>query len=160
MKSLELQLNKRLLIVEVLEDTIGAFIDEYSLYTRLEGDNVYYHSDDTEVKKANPICRGSNLTEEIAAGMVEKSIHTGLYAHYVKDIPVNTYSYKEALCSIYSAIEGQGWYWKNNPVSLEREQTYRRMGDTHRADGILRAWIEHESCTFHPERTIIFEIVE
>ena len=52
-------------------------------------------------------CKGSELTEEIASELADKSIYTGLYAHYVDKIPVNTYCYNSAIPSFISAVESK-----------------------------------------------------
>jgi hypothetical protein len=47
----------------------------------------------------------TEITEEQANEIVDESIHTGLFAHYVKDIPVNTYCYKNAFESFNSLMQ-------------------------------------------------------
>ena len=55
------------------------------------------------------------MTEEQFAEVLDRSIHTGLFAHYVKDIPVNIYCYKSGLESFESLIKPLGWYLFENP---------------------------------------------
>lgn len=62
------------------------------------------------------ISRIINLTEEQAAEIVDSSIHTGLFAHYVEDIPVNTYCYEQALDSLVILIESKGYHLFTNPI--------------------------------------------
>lgn len=62
-------------------------------------------------------CKGSELTEEIASELVDKSIHTDLYAYYVDNIPVNTYCYNKAVESFISAVESKDFHWLENPIS-------------------------------------------
>ncbi|WP_027380818.1 hypothetical protein [Chryseobacterium daeguense] len=83
MKHLDLQLQKRLLIVE-------GDLFEIPKYTQLWLDN-----------KIIRICKGSELTEEIAKGLVDK---LGDYIRNYKD--PDDY-YKTALESFISAIEAQ-----------------------------------------------------
>lgn len=61
------------------------------------------------------IGRIKNMTEEQFAEVVDSSIHTGLFAHYVKDIPVNTYCYNSAKESFESLVKSLGWYLWENP---------------------------------------------
>ena len=94
------------------------------------------------------ICKGSELTEEIAKEFIKTSIHTGLHAHYVKNVDVNTYCYKSALESFHSLINSSGFYWGKNPYQ-----------------GVLRqefptAYEKAESKTFNLDQTLIFKIVE
>ncbi len=141
MKQLEIKTNKRLLVLEPNKiEQVEALKTIYKEYGEF-------------------ICKGSDLTEDIAEGLIHKSIHTGLFAHYVKNIPVNLYCHKTALEAFGYAIMAYGYHWGENPVSLERENVYREMGDTFKADGILRVWKEAESRTFNPEKCIIFEIL-
>lgn len=56
----------------------------------------------------------SEITEEQASEIVQQSIHTDLYAHYVKDIEVNTFCYNSAIQSLHSLIESQGIEITNN----------------------------------------------
>ena len=55
-----------------------------------------------------------NITEKQASTIVQQSIHTDLYAHYVKDIEVNTFCYKSAIQSLHSLLESQGIEITNN----------------------------------------------
>ncbi|REC56979.1 hypothetical protein DRF62_02135 [Chryseobacterium piscium] len=145
MKQIELELQKRLLVVEYVDKKEA----ELDLLTHKAFPESY----------KTVICLGSELTEEIAKGLVHQSIHTGLFAHYVKDIPVNTYCYKSALESFSTGIKNEGYNIGGNPVSLEREKHYRDFGNTFVADGILRSWQEADRRTFNPEKTLIFEIL-
>lgn len=132
MKSLELSLNKRLLIVE---------------------DGFMYYYNGSPLKY---ICKGSDLTEDVVKGFIEfKWMPTWGAKDYVNE---NNH-FTSALESFISAIESKGYHWGENTVSLEREKIYRNMGDTFKADGILKAWREAESRTFNPSKCIIFEIV-
>jgi len=168
MKSLEITTNKKLLIVEAETDCEPK-----------EGVK-YYVTEDTEHLFILPkglfkfICRGSNLTEEIADGFVDKGKNSYgeiVYANHYEDIGAFM-GYEEALPSLISMIESLGWYW-NNPLGSEPlmdEDKYKSerefidnnpsefvFGD-HYADWSM--WKEAESLTFHPEKCLIFEIVE
>lgn len=145
MKQIELNLKKRLLIVE--------YADKREAELDLLTHKALPESDKTV------ICLGTELTEEIVKELVHQSIHTGLFAHYVKDIHVNTYCYKSSLESFSSGIKKEGYNIGENPVSLEREKHYRNFGNTFVADGILRSWQEADRRTFNPEKTLIFEIL-
>lgn len=135
MKQLEIKTNKRLLIVEPNNES------EYE--DIINGDFRF-------------ICKGPDLTEDIAYEIVD-----GFDLSYFVDYNHhNPRAYKlTALESLISAIQSKNYHWGENPVSLEREKTYRNMGDTFKADGILKAWRESESRTFNPSQCIIFEIV-
>ncbi|MEN5308769.1 hypothetical protein ABE425_14730 [Chryseobacterium cucumeris] len=139
MKQLEIKTNKRLLIVEtdmaefVASLLIGDFFPKYELEF---------------------ICKGSDLTEDIAKGFLHQSIHTGLFAHYVKDIPVNTYCYKTALEAFGAVIYASGYHWGENPVQFKENEINWEKRRKNRID-----WERAELITFNPSKCIIFEIV-
>lgn len=138
MKTLHLTLAKELLIVEV---PTGLLIQEDDWYmddcnmirqSVIEYDEDYWNRRPDYIKIPNCLismikdlnftCKATDLTEDIAEELVHKSIHTGLFAHYVKDIPVNTYCYKSALDSFKSAIEANGFHWGRNPYQNDWDE--------------------------------------
>lgn len=137
MKQLQLELKKRLLIVEMTGE--------------LDTANVFSWNNQPVEK----ICKGSELTEDIAKGFLHQSIHTGLFAHYVKDIPVNTYCYKTALEAFDAVIYAYGYHWKN-PLGISTEEIRQRHGD---ASDMFNEWLEYEKKTFNPSECIICEIL-
>lgn len=46
-----------------------------------------------------------DISEEQAKEVVDESIHTGLFGHYVKGIPLNTYCYKTASEAFQSLLQ-------------------------------------------------------
>lgn len=142
MKQIELNLQKRLLIVEGDRiEQLSAIGTIYAEYGKI-------------------ICKGSELTEDVAKGFVGNMIENSeIYFLYRNYKPHDKSFLDTALESFKSAIEAQGYYWGENPVSLDREKVYRDMGDEFKADGILRAWRQAELKMFHPEKTLIFKIV-
>ena len=122
MKTLELKLKKDVLIVEVdksfnhfkiYDDEIGFIFIENSIPRKelIKGSYKF-------------LCKGSELTEEIASELVDKSIYTGLYAHYVDEIPVNTYCYNSAIESFISGIESKKFHWLENPIEKPNGENY------------------------------------
>lgn len=157
MKTLELELKKRLVI--------WGYPDNYEI--RQDIDIMYFWNKETGATIDIPskyafICKGSELKEEVAKELVDPL--WDYYKNYLESDSSDIGNYKRlikntALESFISAIEAQGYYWGENPVSLVRAETYRSMGDEFKADGIQRAWQEAESKTFNPEKTLIFEIL-
>ena len=138
MKTLELKLKKDVLIV----DTIDFILTEEMINNKV--DNIILA--DYEF-----LCKGSELTEEIASELVDKSIYTGLYAHYVDKIPVNTYCYNSAIESFISAVESKGFYWlKHNVRSFSLYDPRSKTGwhDLEEEDTITKQWQEAEEKTF------------
>jgi len=146
MKTLELKLKKDVFIVDIP-------IDAKNIY--LSGDSVVFNTNKSCIIKSlngnyKFLCKGSDLTEEIASELVEQS-----YSNLEESIMYRDYMAKyddevlyEALDSFKSAIESKGFYWLENPISLERVRIYESVGDTFKSNGIKKVWQEAEEKTF------------
>lgn len=150
MRQIELQLQKRLLIVEAQPK-----------FEPKEGVE-YYVPEDTEELFILPkgtfklICKGSELTELKAFDFVEEKSrhHTNTAFKNYKGGD----SLFFALESFISAIEANGYYWGENP--LGEEPIYVDLGNYK----VINEPAEFErqktySRTFNPEKTLIFEIL-
>lgn len=150
MKQIELELKKRLLIVEVgdIEEIIDVQPDFNTAL--LEGKKFIAVKDNHKL-----ICKGSELTEDIAQELVHN-----LYSEDESCIMYRDYKAKyddevvyTALESFISAIDTQGYYWGKNPrgetipMAFEKDTLCRQL------------WQVAESKTFNPEKTLIFEIL-
>jgi hypothetical protein len=147
MKNLQLDLNKRLLIVETTavelaaSMLIGDFFPEYEL---------------------DLICKGSELTEDVAYEIVD-----GFDLNYFVDYSHhNPRAYKlTALESFISAIEAAGYHWGKNPEGdqphntglVNSYPTGHPLMDKSLEEA--KKWLDAESLTFNPEKCIIFEIL-
>lgn len=145
MKTLELSLQKRLLIVE------GDMLEFKLNDKRWLNDQLF------------KICKGYELTEEIARNLVNPL--WDYYKNYLESDSSDVGNYKRlikntALESFISAIEAQGYYWGENPI-----QSTVPTSDLNFYDNIevyhhcLNVWQEAESKTFNPEKSLIFEIL-
>jgi hypothetical protein len=145
MKTLELELKKKVLIVD--ESDFDYYeLSKNGIYFKLEKGDRYYLGWEFEF-----LCKGSELTEEIASELVDKSIHTGLYAYYVDNIPVNAYCYNSAKEAVISKIESKGFYWlKHNVRSFSLYDPRSKTGchDLEEEDTITKQWQEAEEKTF------------
>lgn len=172
MKQIELNLQKRLLIVEVGE--IEEIIDVQPDFNiaLLEGKKFIAVKGNHKL-----IGKGSELTEEIANTYVsdhnfydenrERSYHG------YKDYKHNDYALQSALESFTSAIEAQGYYWSENPIekptmekygwytanSQEEESGWMYEEGEDKYYEALNEWQNSESKTFNPSKTLIFEIL-
>lgn len=167
MKQIELNLQKRLLIVEPYGELIK----------NKKNSDLYYciNCDDIETRFADQnklelICKGSELTEEIADEFVD-IFDLGYFVYYNHH---NPRSYKHtALESFISAIEAQGYYWGKNPIeqpfvekygwytanSQEEESGWMYEEGEDKYYEALKEWQEAESKTFNLDKTLIFEIL-
>ena len=147
MKQIELELKKRLLIVEVgdIEEIIDVQPDFNTAL--LEGKKFIAVKDNHKL-----ICKGSELTEEIAKGLVQIDNHT-FNTDYYRDYKNDDRDYRNPIKSFISAIDTQGYYWGKNPrgetipMAFEKDTLCRQL------------WQVAESKTFNPEKTLIFEIL-
>ena len=145
MKTLELGLKKKVLIVDLP-------IDAKNVY--MSGNSIIYNSDKScIVKPINDdyefICKGSELTEEIASELVEVDYSNfqsddenyELKKNYVKD----TFEFMSFEDSFISAIESKGFHWLENPIEI-----IERGEDTeHNRVLNQNEWQEAEEKTFH-----------
>ena len=125
MKTLELDLKKKVFIVDLEDDEAGFINGDYEF-----------------------LCDGSELTEEIASELVDywqNMANDGfIFENYKDNIPKKLTAKK----SFISAVESKGFYWLENPISLERVRIYESVGDTFKSNGIKKIWQEAEEKTF------------
>ncbi|WP_288373976.1 hypothetical protein [uncultured Chryseobacterium sp.] len=161
MKNLQLDLNKRLLIVEAISNGIAdAWVfNSYGLKTML-----------------NSVCEGSEFTEEKARLYLTPT--NRIYSPkgwelWFSDFIDGTKHKTSALESFISAIEAAGYYWGENPVKEPRMSDYGWYASGHPEEDSgwmyeegedkyyesLKLFEESESRTFNPEKCIIFEIL-
>lgn len=100
------------------------------------------------------------IKEEDVKDLVEQSIFTSLYGHYVSGIDVNTYCYKTAIKSFHSALESE-IYWDVNPFEKpDNYDLWSKYGDyTQYGVGLTTdslKWHEAQEKTFDRSRTLIF----
>lgn len=88
------------------------------------------------------------MTEKQFAEVLDRSVHTGLFAHYVTNIPVNTYCYKSGLESFESLIKSLGWYLFDNPKGKEHPD-WRKYASTKQYQQHSMDWIQAESKTLY-----------
>ncbi len=155
MKQLELQLKKRLLIVEY-QDKREAEMD-------LQTHKAFPEYDKTV------ICLGREFDEEIAKDYVFNILHEhGLemfekHNATEKEIQIDHWSgvTDNAFESFISAIEAKGYFWGENPVKKPKTIEYNDFDylgmEIH--DRNMKAFRDAESRTFNPEKTLIFEIL-
>lgn len=153
MKSTILNIKKRVLVMEIPEN-------QEVLYK----EDVIYSIDEKQLQYSylplgnfKLICKGSELSEEIAKGLIRNKESFSSISDYVDDV---IYTYKE---KFISAIEASGYYW-NNPIDkphntglLHTYPTGNPLMDESFKGAI--EWQEAESKTFHPEQVILFEIL-
>ena len=99
MKTLKLKLKKDVLIV----DAEGLEITQALIFNKFGNYNLSYY---------DYICKGSELTEEIASELVENKTK-----HKFENKVLTFYNCKN-LESFISDIESKGFYWLENPIEI------------------------------------------
>ena len=125
MKTLELKLKKEVIIVENEFENKIDFIDNEL--------GIFYF-----------LCKGSELTEEIASELVENKTK-----HKFENKVLTFYNYKNLELFI-SAVESGGFHWLENPIEKPIEENFNLV-DIH--SGFFykkhKQWQVAEEKTFH-----------
>lgn len=136
MKTLELKLKKDVLIVEFPSDC------DWNLHN----DSIkIYNKNKVSTIKGNYefLCKGSELTEEIASELVEfwqNMANDGfIYENYNTNIPKK----KTSVESFISAVESKGFYLLENPMS-----PYIPVIDKKADENYMKKYFEAEEKTF------------
>ena len=109
MKILELKLKKDVLIVEIPRLADYEFLNRECKYLKVGNEEIKLNA--STLDKFEFLCKGSELTEEIASELVDfwqNMANDGfIYENYKTNIPKK----KTALKSFISAVESKGFYW-------------------------------------------------
>ena len=146
MKILELDLKKKVLIVD--ENDFDYYeLSENGIYFKLEKGDRYYLGWKFEV-----LCKGSELTEEIASELVEEHYMSGVRSYEI----YNDYRYNDArwldnaLESFISAVESKEKFWLVNPLGEDPKKNKLLGTRIMRIMNMLKyqEWQEAEEKTF------------
>ena len=123
MKTLELKLKKDVLIAEIPRLADYEFINRDCKYLKIGKEEIKLNA--STLDKFEVICKGSELTEEIASKLVDfwqNMANDGfVYENYKGNIPKKL----TAVDSFISAVESKGFYWLENPIDEKEEKTFR-----------------------------------
>ena len=118
MKTLELKLKKYVLIVD--ENDFDYYeLSENGIYFKLEKGDRYYLG-----WKFEFLCKGSDLTEEIASELVELTIMHLTYGdnkHKYRSYVNYNLGFDNALESFISAVESKEKFWLENPIKHPKD---------------------------------------
>ena len=146
MKTLELNLKKDVLIVEIPRLADYEFINRECKYLKIGNEEIKLNA--STLDKFEFLCKGSELTEEIASELVEME-YSGLYkkSFYI-DYDRPSLLLKFAKESFISAVESKEKFWLENPIG-NKPMSYNlplyKIGN--RCDK-LKKWQEAEEKTF------------
>ena len=116
MKTLELKLKKDILIVEIPRLADYEFINKECKYLKVGNEEIKLNA--STLDKFEFLCKGSELTEEIASELVEME-YSGLYkkSFYI-DYDRPSLLLKFAKESFISAVESKEKFWLENPIKI------------------------------------------
>ena len=147
MKTLELKLKKYVLIVEIPRLSDYEFINKECKYLKVGNEEIKLNA--STLDKFEFICKGSELTEEIASELVDywqNMANDGfIFENYKDNIPKKLTAKK----SFISAVESKGKFWLENPIEkpINRDEFYK----SEKVDSfeiLLKEWQEAEEKTF------------
>ena len=116
MKTLELKLKKDVLIVEIPRLADYEFINKECKYLKIGNEEVKLNA--STLDKFEFLCKGSELTEEIASELVEME-YSGLYKNFFYiDYDRPSLLLKFAKESFISAVESKEKFWLENPIEI------------------------------------------
>ena len=131
MKTLELKLKKDVLIVDlpnidvnskpkIIQDSFGFWI-----YFKIKGHKPakieipHTFFDYKKYKNYNFLCKGSELTEEIASELVDNFKLDFNKSFYVfKDYTMDCNKFSKSIPSFISAVESKEKFWLENPIKI------------------------------------------
>ena len=152
MKTLELKLKKDVLIVEIPRLADYEFINKECKYLKVGNEEIKLNA--STLDKFEFLCKGSELTEEIASELVDETI---MYEkHKVKCYRYRSYiegfvAFDNAKEAIISAVESKGFHWlKHNikPFSLYDPRSKTGCHDLEEEEIVKKQWQEAEEKTF------------
>ena len=144
MKILELKLKKDVLIVEIPRLADYEFINRECKYLKIGNEEIKLNA--STLDKFEFLCKGSELTEEIASELVDywqNMANDGfIFENYKDNIPKKLTAKK----SFISAVESKGFYWLENPI--EKPKEYKSLAYFLMNKHKVKQWQEAEEKTF------------
>ena len=124
MKKLELKLKKDVLIVEIPRLADYEFINKECKYLKVGNEEIKLNA--STLDKFEFLCKGSDLTEEIASELIEKfeldfNKEFCVFKDYINDC--NRFS--KSIPSFISAVESKEKFWLENPI--EKPKYYDKI---------------------------------
>ena len=125
MKTLELKLKKDVLIVDIPRLADYEFINRECKYLKVGNEEIKLNA--STLDKFEFLCKGSELTEEIASELVDywqNMANDGfIFENYKDNIPKKL----TAIKSLISAVESKGFHWLENPIDEPNKYVQRCM---------------------------------
>ena len=147
MKTLELELKKYVLIVEIPRLADYEFINKESKYLKIGNEEIKLNI--STLDKLEFLCKGSELTEEIASELVDywqNMANDGfIFENYKDNIPKKL----TAIPSFISAVESKEKFWLENPIQNTKPTDDISFYDSlEQKELAIKKWQEAEEKTF------------
>lgn len=144
MKTLELKLKKDVLIVEIPRLADYEFINRECKYLKVGNEEIKLNA--STLDKFEFLCKGSELTEEIASEFFEYDDFLNRFEAYIDTVPSID---KSALKLFIKIFESKEKFWLENPIEkpVNRDEYYK----SEKVDSfeiLLQQWQELEEKTF------------
>ena len=150
MKTLELKLKKDVLIVEIPRLADYEFINKECKYIKVGNEEIKLNA--STLDKFEFLCKGSDLTEEIASELVDNFKLDFNKSFYVfKDYTMDWNKFSKSIPSFISAVESKDFHWLENPIpEPEIQGGYTEDGSFIGGydDDWINEWQEAEAKTF------------
>ena len=143
MKTLELKLKKDVLIVEIPRLADYEFTNRECKYLKVGKEEIKLTA--STLDKFEFLCKGSELTEEIASELVEEHYMNGIRSYEI----YNDYRYNDsrwldnAIDSFISAVKSKEKFWLENPIP-----PYIPVIDKKSDENYMKKYFEAEEKTF------------
>ena len=147
MKTLELKLKKDVLIVEIPRLADYEFINRECKYLKVGNEEIKLNA--TTLDKFEFLCKGSELTEEIASELVDywqNMANDGfIFENYKDNLPKKL----TANDALISAVESKEKFWLENPIENTKPTDDISFYDSlEQKELAIKKWQEAEEKTF------------
>ena len=148
MKTLELKLKKYVLIVEIPRLSDYEFINKECKYLKVGNEEIKLNA--STLDKFEFLCKGSDLTEEIASELVDNfkldfNKEICVFKDYINDC--NRFS--KSIPSFISAVESKEKFWLENPIQNTKPTDDISFYDSlEQKELAIKKWQEAEEKTF------------
>ena len=144
MKILELDLKKKMLIVEIPRLADYEFINKECKYLKVGNEEIKLNA--STLDKFEFFCKGSELTEEMASELVETHKNCKRYIDYT--IKERNRFFDLSIPSFISAVESKDKFWLENPIGNKPMSYNLPLYKIENRCDNLKKWQEAEEKTF------------
>ncbi len=151
MKTIELKLKKDMLIVDIPRLADYEFINKECKYLKVGNEEIKLNA--STLDKFEFLCKGSELTEEIASELAFDGFNISENKKVYVDHCDECNCFESAIKSVISYVRIEGFYWLENPIEKPiNYDLWAKYGDYTQYGKVLTEkclkWKEAEEKTF------------